>query len=71
MVFASSSRSQEMVVQSDAGTGDDVHGSVRHVNSLLDSALRGDDSETVNGFSDDEHSYAGTIVRGVLRGDSE
>ena len=30
-----------------------------------------DDVETVRAYSDDGHSYAGTIVRGVLRGDSE
>ena len=41
------------------------------VDSVLDSAFNDDDSETVKGFSDDGHSYAGTIVRGVLRGDSE
>ena len=71
MSLASSSRSQQMVVQSDAGTVEDAHGSVRQVNSSLDSALHDDDSETVKGFSDDGHSYAGTLVRGVLRGDSE
>ena len=58
-----------MVVQSDTGTSDDAHGSFRHVNSSLDSALRHDDSETVKGFSDDGHSYAGTIVLGVLLGE--
>ena len=68
---SSSSRSQQMVVQSDAGTVEDAHGSVRQLDSPLDSALHDDDSETVKGFSDDGHSYAGTIVRGVLRGDSE
>ena len=72
MPFASaSSRSQQMVVLSDAGTVEDAHGSVRQFDSLLDSARHDDDSETVKGFSDDGHSYAGTIVRGVLRGDSE
>ena len=72
MPFASaSSRSQQMVVLSDAGTVEDAHGSVRQFDSPLDSALHDDDSETVKGFSDDGHSYAGTIVRGVLRGDSE
>ena len=72
MPFASSSsRSQQMVVHSDAGTVEDVYGSVRHVNSSLDSALHNDDSETVEGFSDDGHSYAGTVVRGILRDDSE
>ena len=58
-----------MVVQTDAGFAD-ARGSVQEVNSSLDSALH-DDSETVKGLSDDGHSYAGTVVRGVLRGDSE
>ena len=72
MPFASSSSgSQQRVVKSDAGSIEDAHGSVRQVNSSLDSALHDDDCETVKGFSDDGHSYAGTIVRGVLRGDSE
>ena len=35
------------------------------------SALRDDECDTVKGLSDDGHSYAGTVVRGVLRGDSE
>ena len=39
--------------------------------SSLDSAVRDDECETVKGLSDDGHSYAGTVVRGVLRGDSE
>ena len=68
---SSSSRTQQMVLQSDAGFIEDVRGSDRHANSLLDSALYDDDSETVKGFSDDGHSYAGTVVLGVLRGDSE
>ena len=62
MPFASaSSMSQQMVVQSDAGTVEDVHGSVRQFDSPLDSALHEDDSETVKGLSDDGHSYAGTV----------
>ena len=68
---SSSSRSQQMVVQLDAESPEDVRGRAQEVNSVLDSALRDDDSETVKGFSDDGHSYAGTVVRGVLRGDSE
>ena len=43
----------------------------REVNSSLDAALYDDDEETVRAYSDDGHSYAGIIVRGVLRGDSE
>ena len=68
---SSSSRSQQMVVQTDAGFFEDARGSIQEANSSLDSALHDDDSETVEGFSDDGHSYAGTVVRGVLRGDSE
>ena len=60
-----------MVVQLDAESLEDARGSAQEVNSVLDSALHDDDSETVKGFSDDGHSYAGTVVRGVLRGDSE
>ena len=71
MVLASSTRSQQLVVQTDAGPFEDARGSVQEVNSSLDSALHEDDSETVKGLSDDGHSYAGTVVRGVLRGDSE
>ena len=41
------------------------------VNSSLDSALHDDDDETVKDYSEDGHSYAGTVVRGVLRGDNE
>ena len=67
---SSSSRSQQMVVQTNAGSFEDVHGSME-VYSSLDSALHDDECETVKGFSDDGHSYAGTVVRGVLRGDSE
>ena len=66
---SSSSRSQQMVVQSDAGDEND-RGCV-DVFSSLDSALHDDECDTVKGLSDDGHSYAGTVVRGVLRGDSE
>ena len=68
---SSSSGSQQMVVRLDAESLEDARGSAQEVNSVLDSALHDDDSETVKGFSDDGHSYAGTVVRGVLRGDSE
>ena len=37
----------------------------------LDSAVRDDERETVKGSSENGHSYAGTVVRGVLRGQSE
>ena len=67
----SSSRSQVMVVQPDAGVIGDTDEGNRQVNSSLDSALHDDDDETVKDYSEDGHSYAGTIVRGVLRGGSE
>ena len=68
---SSSSRSQQRVVLSGAGSIEDAHERCRQVNSSLDSAMQDDDDETVKGLSDDGHSYAGTVVRGVLRGDSE
>ena len=55
-IAPSSSRPQQMVVQSDAGFIEDARRSDRQVNSSLDSALHDDDSETVKGFSDDGHS---------------
>ena len=69
-VSTSSRRSQQMVVQTNAGMVEDARGSVE-VFSSQDSALPDDECETVKGLSDDGHSYAGTVVRGVLRGDSE
>ena len=69
--FASSSHSsQQMVVQANAGICEDDRRSLEVISSL-DSALHEDECETVKGLSDDGHSYAGTVVRGVLRGDSE
>ena len=71
-IAASSSRSQQMVVRAEAGFTEDTDDCNRQVNSSLDSALHdGDDDETVKAASDDGHSYAGTVVRGVLRADSE
>ena len=43
----------------------------RVVNSSLALALHAHDDETIKGLSDDGFSYAGTVVRGVLREDSE
>ena len=60
-----------MVVHSGAGSIEDTRERGRQVNSSLDAARYDDDEETVRAYSDDGHSYAGTIVRGVLRGDSE
>ena len=60
-----------MVVQSDADFFEDTDERNRQVNSSLESALHHDDNETVKDVSEDGHSYAGTVVPGVLRGDSE
>ena len=60
-----------MVVQSDADFTEDADKGNRQVNSSLDSALHDDEDETVKDVSEDGHSYAGTVVRGVLRGDSD
>ena len=68
---STSSISQQMVVQTGAGSVEDTGGSDRQVNSSLDAVDHDDDVETVRAYSDDGHSYAGTIVRGVLRDDSE
>ena len=59
-----------MAVLPDVGIDDDDRRSVEAFSSL-DSAVCDDECETVKGLSDDGHSYAGTVVRGVLRGDSE
>ena len=67
---SSSSRSQQMVVQTNAGIFEDDRGSLE-VFSSVDSALHDDECETVKGLSDDGHSYAGTVVRAALRGDGE
>ena len=67
---ASSSAVQQMAVQLNEGIYDDDRRSLE-VFSSQDSAVHDDECETVKGLSDDGHSYAGTVVRGVLRGDSE
>ena len=59
-----------MAVQPNVGIDDDDRHSLE-VFSSLELAVRDDECDTVKGFSDDGHSYAGTVVRGVLRGDSE
>ena len=59
-----------MVVQSDAGFTEDTGEGNCQVNSSLDS-VQHDDDETVKAVPDDGHSYAGTVVRGLLRGDIE
>ena len=60
-----------MVDQSGAGSVEDTRESDRQVNSSLDVVAHEDDVETIRAYSNDGHSYAGTIVRGVLRGGSE
>ena len=67
---ASSSAVQQMAIQTNEGNFEDDRRSVEAFSSL-DSAVRDDECETVKGVSDDGHSFAGTVVRGVLRGDSE
>ena len=67
---ASSSAVRQMAVQLNEGIYDDDRRSLE-VFSSQDSAVHDDECETVKGLSDDGHSYAGTVVRGVLRGDSE
>ena len=66
---ASSSAVQQMAVQPNEGIFEDGVHSLEVFS--LDSAVRDDECETVKGLSDDGHSYAGTVVRGVLRGDSD
>ena len=68
---AASSSSQLMVVRSESGNVEDTGDGNRQVNSSLESAFLDDDDATVKEASDDGHSYAGTVVRGRLRVDSE
>ena len=70
---SASSSSQLMIVHSEAGNIEDTGEGNRQVNSSLESAFLDDDDDdaTVKEASDDGHSYAGTMVRGRLRGDSE
>ena len=67
---ASSSVVRQMDTQIDEGNFEVDRRSVEAF-STLDSAVREDECETVKGLSDDGHSYAGTVVRGVLRGESD
>ena len=53
---SSSSRSQQRVVLSGAGSIEDAHERGRQVNSLLDSAMQDEDDKRVKGLSDDGHS---------------
>ena len=60
-----------MDVHSEAVNLEDTDQCNRQVNSSLELSLQDDDDATVKEASDDGHSYAGTVVRGGLRGDSE
>ena len=60
-----------MVVRMEAGNIEDTGDGNRQGNSSLESAFLDDYDATVKEASDDGHSYAGTIVRGRLRGNSE
>ena len=68
--FFSSSAVQRLAVQTNEGNFEVDRRSVEDLPSL-DSAVHDKDREMVKGLGDDGHSYAGTVVRGVLRGDSE
>ena len=65
-----SKKKPQMDVLSNAGNFESGRGSVEVVSSQ-NSALRDDGCDALKGLSDDGHSCAGTVVRGVLRGDSE
>ena len=55
-IASSSSRSQQMVVQSNASLFENTHECYRQINSSLDSALHADDDdETLKAVSDDRH----------------
>ena len=73
MMRAAASSSLQLVdVHPEAINLEDIDDCNRQVNSSLELSLRDDDDDaTVKEVSDDGHSYAGTIVRGGLRGDSE
>ena len=68
--YASSSVVQQLDAQIDEGNFEVDRRSVEAF-STLDSVVQDDECETVKGLSDDGHSYAGTVVRGVLRGETE
>ena len=68
--YASSSVVRQMDAQIDEGNFEVDRRSVEAF-STLDSVVRDDECETVKGLSDDGHSYAGTVVREVLRGETE
>ena len=73
MCAAASSSLQLVDVHPEAVNLEDTDECNRQVNSSLELSLRDDDDDddTVKEISDDGHSYAGAIIRGGLRGDSE
>ena len=71
MIGALSSISQQLDGHLAAVNIEDSAESNLQVNSSLEVALRDDDAATIKAVSDDGHSYAGTVVRGGLKRDSE
>ena len=71
MRAAASSSLQLVDVHPEAINLEDTDECNRQVNSSLELSLQDDDDATVKEASDDGHSYAGTVVRGGLRRDSE
>ena len=71
MRAAASASLQLVDVHPEAINLEDTDECNRQVNSSLELSLQDDDDATVKEASDDGHSYAGTVVRGGLRGDSE
>ena len=77
MRAAASASLQLVDVHPEAINLEDTDDCNRQVDSSLELSLQDDDDDdddddvTVKEASDDGHSYAGTVVRGGLRGDSE
>ena len=71
MRAAASTSLQLVDVHPEAINLEDTDECNREVKSSLELLLQDDDDATVKEASDDGHSYAGTVVRGGLRGDSE
>ena len=71
MRAAASTGLQLLDVHPEAINLEDTDECNRQVNSSLELSLQDDDDATVKEASDDGHSYAGTVVRGGLRRDSE
>ena len=71
MRAAASASLQLVDVHPEAINLEDTDECNRQVNSSLELSLQDDDDAAVKEAFDDGHSYAGTVVRGGLRGDSE